>query len=377
MQKITYINPIMLAVLLGFCCINFASPGSFQYNILILAICLMLLIVSYVQIPRISIFELSLIVIVLMSFYRFVQIQSLTILIEDSCFFMGLLLGARLHNLSKASKALVISFIFKFVNWTTLFTFFLFILGLQSLLNYFLIRSFGFVGSRGAPGFFGEPSYLIIAYLSIIIMSYTNGDYRVVKKDLMLKTGPAVLSFSSLLVVLYALNLISQRKILLYILTLLSLLFITLTYFVNFRLINTIIVAYDFFSGHPIIDISLLSRFFYIAKDCAITLNNNFMVYGLGSYASLQDPTVFQHLIPEKFKYNELLSGSLLGRYFVELGGVTVLAIIMFLARSLRVNLRTFFVSLVIVIVGFQMISTAFLPLSISLGFYTKGLLQR
>ncbi len=357
---------------------NFYSPLVYEYNILPFVFSIFFLINYFVKRKKTN----FLIICLISPIFLFLPISffffNLNDFVKDLAFFTLLFTGI-IYSTNNDLKRFIDLKFFKIIISIVFSTILIQLLGLSFFLEPFLIRQV----NRAFIGFssiYGEPSFLLIAMLSLSILYSKNSQffYNKMKKEKIAILGAATMSGSTFLIIFlpFYYNILKRK--------LLFLFFMIITIFIIFylfpfalRVINVILIFIKSGLIELLTDGSIGARFSYIHKDLYVASKNIFQPFGIGTYSLVTNEINFSQLFDEDFIYNKNLSGSLFGRFLVEFGIVWILFLIIFIVFCFLNSFWTFFLGSLLIIVSFQMISTFFSPFIFSLGFFIGSILNR
>lgn len=360
--------------MIGLVFINAKSPLPAQYNILAIVLACILYILSLLPRGSVTNLEVFIYLLVMASVPNFFLLGYPIIYVEDCMFFFGVLIGCRLTCISATTLTSFMKKLTKIVNYSTIITFIIGLLGFKFLFDYIFIRFYGFSGTRLNAGLFGEPSFLVITYFSIWVMIFANHDFKKYVNTRWQNLILPMTTASTMIIFLFLLHILTTSRRFWELILIGILVFIVINIIdlqvLRFTEVILLIVSGDFF-----LDQSISSRLFYILKDAELLSGNYFMFHGIGSYDAIQREVSVN--APEGFLYDPYLSGSLLGRLLVELGFVIIVPLIYFLIKAFLINWRAGLVAVLLLTLSLQMISMAFLPFSIGVGFFIRKVLAK
>ncbi|MDA9277881.1 hypothetical protein N9P85_00630 [Amylibacter sp.] len=248
-------------------------------------------------------------------------------------------------------------------------------MGLQFLFDEILIRQFarGF----GVSGIYGEPSFLALALISLSTIylvkpaeAASNMKTRLVLL-LTMMSGSTVGLFQFMV-----LFLASKRKFLIALITFLASLAVIMYLPRVIRITQVVVNLYNQGFMYILVDGSLGARYAYIQRDIVYFIENFGYVRGFGTYGSAID-NFSVSFFDEKFPYDTSLSGSLMGRYMVELNFLIVLMLGLVTLRACLYRRSILYIFFIFLFLSFQMISTFFGPFIFALGFVCNEIFRK
>lgn len=248
----------------------------------------------------------------------------------------------------------------------------------------FLTRSYYSIDSiRGVSSLLTEPSFFALGLFACWLIYATTHNFRNIDINFTIKIllGLFLTKSSMILLMIPCVIFFSRsRKFLIFVAFLIGV--PALTYLIsideiNFRAIKLIFNTLETGVSAEALDESSGARLFYIFKDINIAMQTYFLPAFNGSYEYLSE--IYGSNVSLETIYDQNLSGSLLGRFVVEFGFMTIFYLVYIysiLWRRLGVIASALlWFSLVVILL--QMISMIFYPLAFSLGVFLHYVSQR
>lgn len=240
------------------------------------------------------------------------------------------------------------------------------------VLDPILIRQFE-RGTFGVSGMYGEPSFFALGMFSLMSIYFiVNLEHkRELSKGFFVITNISVFSGSSVLLFQYLLTFLFSKRKILFLVSILSVIVIIITFNdINImRFLRVIIDVTNEGLKFLLTDGSLGPRFNYVIRDMQLLIQDFGSIYGYGTYNSIVLRTNITDYFPPNFYYDPYMSGSLLGRYLVQLNFIALIPVVYVLFKSFRVPIKITILLFLYLFLAIQMISTLFSPFVFSFGF--------